>query len=397
MKAEDLRGRIERLREDMVGWRRHLHRNPELSFHEHETSRFVHDTLKSFGGLELSRPTGTSVMARLVGGSPGRTVALRADMDALPIQEENGHEFVSASPGTMHACGHDGHTAMLLAVAKLFSESRDEIPGEVRFFFQHAEELYPGGAEQMVEAGVMDGVDAVLGAHLWSPMPTGGVGVAHGPAMASPDTFRITIKGAGGHAAMPHEAVDPIAAGAQVVTNLQHLVARNADPLKSLVLSVTRFSGGTANNVIPETAELEGTVRVFDAELREEAPRKMERIIKGVTEAHGAEYDLQYQFGYRPVINDETLSRLVEDAARESLGESAVEYTPPVMGGEDFSAYQQRAPGAFFYVGARNEERGIVYPHHHPRFDVDEDALEVGVNVLVGAATKLLRKEKSGA
>ena len=377
----------------MIGWRRHLHRNPELSFHEQKTSQFVHDTLESFGGLELSRPTETSVMAKLVGGAPGRTVALRADMDALPISEENGHEFVSASPGVMHACGHDANTAMLLAVAKLFSQSRDEIPGELRFLFQHAEELYPGGGEQMVEAGCMDGVDAVLGAHVWSPMPVGNIGVAHGPAMASPDTFKITIKGAGGHAAMPHEAVDPIAVGAQVVTNLQHLVARNSDPLKSLVLSVTKFAGGTANNVIPETAELEGTVRVFDAELREDAPCKMERIIKGVTEAHGADYDLHYQFGYRPVMNDAALSRLVEDAAREGLGEAAVEHTPPVMGGEDFSAYQQKAPGAFFYVGARNEEKGIVYPHHHPRFDVDEDALEIGVNVFVGAATKLLRGE----
>lgn len=389
-----MRGRIGQLRDEMVGWRRYLHRNPELSFHEQETSQFVHDTLESFGGLELSRPTQTSVVARLTGGSPGRTLALRADMDALPIQEENGHGFVSENPGVMHACGHDAHTAILLAVAKIFSERREEVPGELRFLFQHAEELYPGGAEQMVEAGCMDGAEAVLGAHVWSPMPTGNVGVAHGPAMASPDTFKITIKGSGGHAAMPHEVVDPIASGAQVVTNLQHLVARNADPLKSLVLSVTRFSGGTANNVIPETAELEGTVRVFDAELREDAPRKMERIIKGVTEAHGASYDLRYQFGYRPVTNDEALSRIVEDAARDGLGESAVEHTPPVMGGEDFSAYQQKAPGAFFYVGARNEEKGITYTHHHPRFDVDEDALEVGVNVFVGAATRLLQEKR---
>ncbi|MDQ3639718.1 MAG: amidohydrolase, partial [Actinomycetota bacterium] len=205
--------------DEVLGWLRHLHRNPELSFQEEETSRFVYETLESFGGLELSRPTPTSVVARLVGEGPGRTVALRADMDALPITEENDFEFASRKPGVMHACGHDGHTAMLLGAAKVLVGMREEINGEVRFLFQHAEELYPGGAEEMVEAGVMEDVDAIVGIHLWSGLEVGKVGVVYGPMLAAPDTFEISINGRGGHAAMPHQTADAIAIGAQVVTN----------------------------------------------------------------------------------------------------------------------------------------------------------------------------------
>ncbi|MCA1729620.1 MAG: amidohydrolase, partial [Actinobacteria bacterium] len=192
---------FEDVRDEVIGWRRHLHRNPELSFHEEETSRFVYETLESFGGMELSRPTPTSVVARLIGESPGRVLAVRADMDALPISEENDFEFVSKNPGVMHACGHDGHTAMLLGAAKILSGMKEGIRGEIRFLFQHAEELYPGGAEEMVEAGVLEGVDAIIGIHLWSRLEVGKIGVVYGPMMASPDTFKIVVKGKGGHAA----------------------------------------------------------------------------------------------------------------------------------------------------------------------------------------------------
>ncbi len=381
---------IRDLEGEVVGWRRHLHQNPELSFREHETARFVRETLESFGGFEVSRPTETSVVARLVGEGPGRTLALRADMDALPIQEENDFEFASQNPGVMHACGHDGHTAMLLGAAKVLSGMRDRLNGEVRLVFQHAEELGPGGAEELVEAGVMDGVDAVVGLHLWSGLPVGKIGVTFGAMMASPDTFLITIKGKGGHAAMPHQAVDAIAVGAQVVTNLQHVVARETDPLENVVLSVTRFTGGTTHNVIPGSVEMEGTVRTLDPAVRGRMPGIMERVVKGVTEAHGAGYELDYTFGYRPVINDADLTRAVEETARGLFGDEAVEVMPPNMGGEDFSAYGQRAPGAFFLVGAGNEGEGITAPHHHPRFTVDEDALPVGVRMLLGATFGLL-------
>lgn len=380
----------ELVKEDVVRWRRHLHQNPELSFQEEKTAQFVYDTLQSFGSLELSRPTPTSVMARLIGSQPGKVIAIRADMDALPIQEENSFDFVSQNPGVMHACGHDGHTAMLLGTAKILADLKDRIHGEVRFLFQHAEELFPGGAEEMVNAGVMEGVDLVIGTHLWSPMETGKIGVVYGPMMAAPDMFSIRIQGKGGHAAMPHQTVDSIAIGAQVVTNLQHIVSRNTDPLDNLVVSVTKFIGGTAHNIIPGSVEIGGTVRSFDPKLRESVPERMERIVKGITEAHGATYDFQYEFGYRPVINHEEVTRVIEETVREVLGQDALELLRPNMGGEDFSAFQQKAPGSFFYVGAGNKAKGIVYPHHHPRFTIDEDALENGVKMFVNAAFKLL-------
>jgi amidohydrolase len=330
------------------------------------------------------------VVARLAGARPGRTLAIRADMDALPIQEENDFEFASQNAGAMHACGHDGHIAMLLGTARILSGMRDRINGEVRFLFQHAEELSPGGAEEMVEAGAMDGVDAVIGAHLWSNLPVGKIGVTYGPMMAAPDTFEITIKGKGGHAAMPHEVVDSIAVGAQVVTNLQHVVSRDTDPMDNVVVSVTRFTGGTTNNVIPGTVEMLGTVRTLDPEVRQRVPEIMERVVKGVTEAHGAGYDLEYKFGYRTVINDDEVTAVIEETVREDFGEEALEVVPPNMGGEDFSAFQQRASGTFFLVGAGNEERGIVYPHHHPRFTIDEDSLGYGVKMYLGATFRLL-------
>jgi amidohydrolase len=317
-------------------------------------------------------------------------------MDALPIQEENAFEFVSKNPGVMHACGHDGHTAMLLGTAKILTGLRDEIAGEVRFLFQHAEELFPGGAEELVQAGVMDGVDLVIGQHLWALLETGKIGVAAGPLMAAPDTFRITIIGKGGHAAQPHQAVDSIAIGAQVVTNLQHIVSRSTDPLQPLVVSVTKFVGGTADNVIPGSVELIGTVRTFDAQLRETVPVLMERIVKGITEAHGATYSFEYHKGYRPVINDAEVTRKVREALIEAFGEDAVQQAEPTMGGEDFSAYQQKAPGTFFFVGAGNAAKGIVYPHHHPRFTIDEDALPIGVTAFVYTIFKLLGESIGG-
>ncbi|MED1780640.1 M20 family metallopeptidase [Brevibacillus fortis] len=381
---------VEEIKDQVIAWRRYLHENPELSFHEEKTAQFVYETLLGFGNLEVSRPTKNSVMARLIGSEPGKVLAMRADMDALPITEENTFEFVSKNPGVMHACGHDGHTSMLLGTAKLLSGMKDQIKGEVRFFFQHAEEVFPGGAEEMVQAGVMDGVDMVIGTHLWSTMEFGTVGICPGPMMAAPDTFWITVLGKGGHAALPHQTIDSIAIAAQVVTNLQHIVSRNADPLDNLVLSVTQFVGGTTHNVIPGAVEICGTVRSFDKDLRESVPGLMERVIKGITEAHGATYKFKYEFGYRPVINDAEVTKLMEEVVEESLGAEWVEHMRPTMGGEDFSAFQQKAPGCFFYVAAGNKEMGITYPHHHPRFTIDEAALEVGVKMFVNAARKIV-------
>src|SRR4051812_46965000 len=252
----------------VIEWRRHLHRHPEPSFEEHETARFVAETLEGLGGLNVERPTETSVLARLSTGRPGPTVALRADIDALPIHEESGVEFASERPGAMHACGHDGHTAMLLGAARELTQ-RELGGGELRFIFQHAEELAPGGARDLVAAGVMDGVDFVYGCHLWTPLEFGKVAAVPGEFMAAADFFSLAIAGRGGHGGLPHLADDVVAIGAQVVTNLQHVVSRRIDPLERAVLSVGAFHAGDAPNVLPDRAELAGTVRSFDPDVRE--------------------------------------------------------------------------------------------------------------------------------
>ena len=380
----------ETVRDTVIAWRRALHQDPELSFQEERTSAFVAATLAGFGGLDITRPTPTSVVARLIGGRPGPVLAMRADMDALPIHEANEHAFVSRVPGVMHACGHDGHTAMLLGAAQVLASRRERLHGEVRFIFQHAEELPPGGAQELVKAGVMEGVDLVVGAHLWLPLAFGKVGVKAGALMAAPDNFIVVIEGAGGHAAMPQVTVDSVAIAAQVVTNLQHVVARNVDPLASVVVSVTRIAGGSAYNVIPGSVELEGTVRTFDPELRDRVPELMERIIAGITAAHGARYRFELKRGYHPVLNDAEASELLRRAVTRAIGPDALADAIPTMGGEDFSAYLQAVPGAFFFIGARNEARGIVHPHHHERFDLDERALDYGTRIFVAAAVEFL-------
>lgn len=378
------------LREQVIAWRRHLHMHPELSFHEHNTAQFVFETLSTMPGLEVSRPTKTSVVAKLKGAHPGRVIAVRADMDALPITEENEVAYQSSVSGVMHACGHDGHTSILLGLAQLLSEHPDELQGEVRFIFQHAEELAPGGAEEMVKAGVMQGVEQVIGLHLWAGMPVGSIGLIAGPAMAAPDTFECTITGRGGHAAIPHDTVDPIAVGAQVVSALQQVVSRQVDPLDNVVVSVTQFVAGTAYNVIPETAFLAGTVRTFDETLRTRVPELMERIIAGVTAAFGATYKFTYERGYRPVVNDRALTaRLVNVVEREFGAETLLDMRP-TMGGEDFSAFQQKAPGVFAFVGAGNFAEGITFPHHHPRFQIDEQSMDIGLRYLLAATLELL-------
>lgn len=365
-----------------VAWRRHLHRHPELSFHEHATAQFVQERLAALGGLEVDSPTPTSVVARLNGGRNGRTLALRADMDALPVQEETELEFASTVPGVMHACGHDGHTAMLLATAALLVQRRSELAGEVRFIFQHAEELPPGGAAELVAAGVLDGVDGILGAHLMSTLEVGRVAARPGPWMAAADTFAMTIRGRGGHAAFPHESVDPIVTAAQVISGLQHVVSRNASPLESVVVSVTRIQAGTADNVIPQSVALGGTVRTFSEACRERTRAAMERVLHGICAAHGATGEFELVRGYAPVVNDPELAALVVAVS----GERAAD-VDPVMAGEDFSAYLSRCPGCFFFVGAGGAD---AYPHHHPRFEVDERALEVGIEVLTGSALAFL-------
>ncbi|MCM2532803.1 M20 family metallopeptidase [Neobacillus pocheonensis] len=378
---------------EVIEWRRYLHENPELSFQEEKTAQFVLEKLQSFGNLEIFRRTKTSVVARLIGNHPGKVLAIRADMDALPIDEENKFSFTSKNKGVMHACGHDGHTAMLLGAAKLLSGLKDHIKGEVRFLFQHAEELPPGGAKEMVNAGVLDGVDLIIGAHVMSNLTYGKIGLNYGPMMAGADMFKITIVGKGGHASQPNQAIDPIVIGTQVVSNLQHIVSRKLDPVETAVISVTQFNGGTAVNVIPSTVTMGGSVRTFKPDLREKIPNFIEQIVKGITEAHGATYKFDYQFGYAPLINDEEVTRFMDETVCEVFGEENREIVMPIMGSEDFSAYLNEIPGSFIFIGARNEEEGIIYPHHHPKFDFDERALQNGVKLFVHGTMKILENQ----
>jgi len=389
-KQPDFTDGLETLADQTIAWRRFLHQHPELSFREYKTSEFIASQLGSFGGLEVARPTPTSVVARLVGRQPGKVLAFRADIDALPITEENEHDFVSRNAGVMHACGHDGHTSMLLTAAKFLSGKKVRLRGEIRFIFQHAEESPPGGAIELVKAGVVDDVDFIFGEHLSSQLPLGTIGYGVGASAASPDNFTIVIKGAGGHAGTPHRTVDAIAIGAQVVTNLQHIVARNTDPIEKLVVSVTQFTAGASHNVIPDTALLKGTVRSFDPKIREEAPKLLERIVAGIAQAHGASYEFDYLLGYDPVVNDPALTEVVREVAATVVDGGNVVQLPPSMGAEDFSAYQKKVPGTFFFIGAGNADKGIRYPHHHPKFDFDEQALAIGTKLFVKVAERLL-------
>lgn len=381
---------IENIKEEVINWRRQLHQKPELSFQETATAKFVADTLSGFGNYIISFPTPTSVMARLIGNKPGKTLALRADMDALPLTELNDCEYKSQNHGVMHACGHDGHTASLLGIAKIMGKYQPQLSGELRLLFQHAEETPPGGASQMVAAGVLEGVDQIFGIHLWSTMPLGKIGITAGPMMAAPDVFSINILGKGGHGGFPHQTIDCITIGAQIVSNLQQIVSRQLNPIEPAVISVTKFISGTTNNVLPNSALLAGTVRTFNPAIRDTIPQLMERIIKGITEAHGASYQFDYVRGYAPVINDINAADLVESVVTEVLGTSWVDKMAPNMAAEDFSAFLAHVSGCFIFVGAGNEAKGIIYPHHHPQFNIDEDALVVSMKIFLGLINRLL-------
>ncbi len=384
-----IRALAHEVKSDVIAWRRYLHAHPEISFQEHETARYVAAQLTAMG-LAPRHPTPTSVVASIQGASTGRCLAIRADMDALAIREETGLPFASESDGAMHACGHDGHTAMLLGAAKVLSALRQELSGEVRLIFQHAEEVPPGGAQQLVDAGVLDGVDAVIGTHLWLPLHSGRIGLSAGILTASPDVFAIEVTGRGGHAAQPHVTVDPIPIAATIVLALQQLVSRETDPMRPAVLSVTQLHAGTADNVIADRAILRGTVRTFHDEVRRHLARRIGEVAEGLSSALGATASLSYDRGYMPIRNDPEVSAALGEALREVLGEGVVEEAVPSMVGEDFSAYQERVPGCFFFLGSRSEAKGIVYPHHHARFTIDEDVLETGVAAFVGAALHLL-------
>jgi amidohydrolase len=385
-------GIIDGVADQVVAWRRHMHANPELSFEEFETSRFITSILEGLDGIEVSHPSGTSVVGRLRGKRPGPVIAIRADFDALPIAEETGLPFASKNEGVMHACGHDGHTSILLGAAQVLSGMRDDLQGEIRFLFQHGEETPPGGARGMIEGGAMEGVDRVIGLHLWSPIEIGTVMVNPTRVMAACDIFRIEVKGKGGHIGVPHEAVDPIAIGGQILSNLQHLVAREIDPVESAVVGVTGFNSGISVGVIPPTAVLTGGTNSFSPQVRDLIERRIGEIAAGVCAAHGATGDYEYTRIYDTVLNDPETAGVVDEVAARLFGRDAVRELPPIMPGEDFSFFGQQAPSCFVLLGAGNAAKGITAPHHDAKFDVDEDALAMGTRLFVHTALELLER-----
>ncbi|MGG1514766.1 amidohydrolase [Paenibacillus oryzisoli] len=373
--------------EEMVEWRRYLHRHPELSYQEVETAKFVANHLRNWGIEVRTGVGGNGVVGLLRGGSAGPTVALRADMDALPIQDEKtGCAYGSTRAGIMHACGHDAHTSTLLAIAKVTRARREEIKGNLVFLFQHAEEISPGGANSMIEAGALEGVDAVYGVHLWTPFPVGHVYTRPGAFMAAPDEFAIRIQGKGGHGGLPHQTIDSVYIASQLVVNLQGIVSRQVDPIESCVVSVGAIHGGTSFNVIAESCALSGTVRTFNPALREEVRARIERITHATCEMSQASYELDYKLGYPTVVNDAQEAQRFTKVGAALFGEDRVHESPPIMAGEDFSYYLQHKPGCFMFVGAGNVERGIVHPHHHPKFDIDEASMLNAANLLIGMA-----------
>jgi amidohydrolase len=387
---------VDEIMPGLVADRRHLHQRPELGFQETETAGFVAERLRALGCEDIRTgvaKTGVTALVRGTAPAAGatRTVLVRADMDALPIEEENEVEYRSTVPGTMHACGHDAHTAMLLGVARVLTDRRDRFAGTVKLLFQPGEEGY-GGAKAMIDAGVLEDPkpDATFGLHIWQGADVGTVWARAGTAMVGSDGFKITIQGKGGHGARPQSTVDPVAVGAEIVTALQTLVSRESDPTLPAVVSICAFNAGEAANVIPDMAELRGTTRTVAQWQREELSARLLDLVRGVANAMRAEIDLTSIFGAPPVVNHPEMTEIVRAAAAEVVGpENAIEGPLQVVS-EDYSEFLDRVPGCFFFVGSRNQDRGLVWGHHHPRFDVDEDALGIGVETMTRTVLRYL-------
>jgi amidohydrolase len=384
--------RVAEFQPELTAWRRHLHAHPELGFEEVETSRFVAEKLRTFGVDEIHTGIAkTGVVGVIRSGSGSRAIGLRADMDALPIEERTGLPHASTAPGRMHACGHDGHTTMLLGAARYLAETRN-FDGTVYLFFQPAEEGL-GGGRRMVEEGLFDRFPAeqVFGMHNWPQMPVGSFAMCPGPAMAAADKFEVVLEGVGCHAAMPHTGRDPVVAAALLVQAFQTIVSRQIDPLDNAVVSVTRIAGGDTYNVVPERVEMIGTVRTYKAETQAFIERRMREMTAGIAAAHGLEGRYSWLPGYPPTINHAREAQLGADAAADIVGEAAVDRAPlPVMGAEDFAFMLQRRPGSYIWLGNGGAEAGRIL--HSPYYDFNDEALPVGVSYWSRLVERLLPK-----
>lgn len=380
----DLRIAVDALKSELVARRRDLHMWPELSFKEIRTSRIVADELRTLGLEVTTGVAETGVVGLLLGALPGPTILVRADMDALPVQERNTLSFNSRVPGVMHACGHDAHAAILLAAARVLSTLRANLPGNVKFIFQPAEED-EGGAKLMIEAGCLEEprVEAAIGYHVWAELPVGVVGIRAGPITASADEVVITVEGKGGHGADPHLSVDAMVVAAHLLVALQSIVSRQINPLEPVVISFGKIESGHGHNIIAHDAVLSGTIRTASESVRQQMPEKIIRLAEGITAAFGATCQVEYRHQYPVTVNELGMCDLVRKAAATVVGEAHVIEAEQTMGSEDIAYFFQEVPGCYFFLGAANPEKGIDKPHHHPQFDIDEDAMGIGVQVIV--------------
>lgn len=373
----------------LIKTRRYFHTYPELSFEETNTANKIEEELRGIG-LEPKRVGKTGVIAEIKGTGHGKVVAIRADIDGLPVKEENTFEFKSKNEGVMHACGHDSHIAMALGAAKILKKKSSEFKGTIRMLFQAAEERPPGGAVELIKNGALDGVDYIIGQHVISRFPTGKVAIYYGPMMANADEFRVKIKGVGGHGSAPQEAIDALIAACQYVVQAQTIISRRIEPFKSAVVTFGTINSGYRYNIIAQYAELTGTVRTFETETQDKIRQELEKILAGVCQATGCQYEFEYIKGYPALINHDSVSKVFEDVSKDVLGEDSILYPNPDMGGEDFSYYVQKVPGAYYFLGVGNEEKGITSPQHSPTYTLDEDAMKYGTEILVRAALRLL-------
>ncbi len=367
--------------QDMIETRRYLHQYPELSFQEKHTHDYIVERLQKLN-FQIDAHVGQNgILARILGKEPGPTIALRADFDALPIDDLKDVPYRSKVPGIMHACGHDGHTSILLTVAELLHEHQSELKGTVVLIFQYGEELTPGGAQEMIADNALMGVDKIYGNHLWTGYPTGTIHTRPGPMMAQPDEFHITLFGKGGHGAKPHETIDPIVILAEFILSAQKIVSRTIDPVKQAVLSFGKIEAGNADSVIPDTATCQGTVRTFDSEVQTHIYHKMDKLLQGLALANDITYSFDYIKGYLPVYNHEASAETVKKAA------NALNFryhdSDLMMVGEDFSFYLKARPGAFFFTGCGNPQKETDWPHHSPHFDIDESAMKYAVSTFM--------------
>ena len=390
---DNIKSEIASLKDEVINLRRDFHMHPELGFKEVRTAQIVENYLKALGLDVKTGVAKTGVVGLLKGKEKGKTILLRADMDALPIEEMNDIPYKSINKGVMHACGHDGHTAMLLVAAKVLSHHRDEIKGNIKFVFQPSEEKDPGGAIKMIEEGVMDNpsVDKAYGLHLGNMIPVGIIGIKPGIFTAEADEFSLKITGKGGHGAYPHLSIDPVVISSHIVLALQTIASREIDPINPIVVTIGKIHSGDVFNVIPESAELLGTVRTLSKDIAKTIPEKIERISKNIAKAFRGNAELDYQFGYPPLINDSDETKFVKSIAERVVGKEKVIDVPTSMGGEDMAYFLEKVPGAFYWLGSQNKAKGLDKPHHSAYFNFDEDALPIGVEMHTRIALNALK------